>query len=77
MRTIDTLPRRRGVVIRDDGVIRDSYGTEYVRDEGNGMIHRVSTKASRNPPQQMFDIDVVMNAVRQDNETKNNISATA
>jgi hypothetical protein len=37
----------RGVVPREDGVIRDSYGTEYIRDEGNGMLHRVSPKAPR------------------------------
>lgn len=47
------------------GKITDSYGTEYIRDEGTGQLYRVTPKAPRNPPRQLFDLDVVT-AFKQD-----------
>ena len=71
---IDILPLRRGVVMRS-GKITDSYGTEYIRDEGTGQLYRVTPKAPRNPPKQLFDLDVVMNAVEKE-KLENEIAET-
>ncbi len=46
MNTVDSLPKRRGVVMRADG-ISDSYGVQYVRV--NGGLRRVTPKAQRRP----------------------------
>ncbi len=66
---IDILPLRRGVVLRGDK-ITDSYGTEYVRDEGTGQLYRVSDKAPRNPPKRLFDLDAGMNAVELEKQVE-------
>ena len=40
--TLIRLPLRRGVVARgNDEFLTDSYGRRYLRDSGNGMIHRL------------------------------------
>jgi hypothetical protein len=67
IKPIDILPKRRGVVMRVDKIM-DSYGTEYVRDEGTGQLYRVTPKAPRNPPRRLFDIDAALNAFQQENE---------
>lgn len=44
--TVERLPKRRGVVIRAEG-ISDSYGTRYVRDVGSRTLRRVGPKVRR------------------------------
>jgi hypothetical protein len=44
--TVESLPVRRGVVARADG-ISDTYGTPYVRDSGTGQLHRTGPKMRR------------------------------
>jgi hypothetical protein len=41
--TVETLPRRRGVVMRSDG-ISDSYGRKYTREIGSGTLRRAEPK---------------------------------
>lgn len=41
--TINKLPKRRGVVMRFNG-IRDSYGTLYEREIGSNTLRRVGAK---------------------------------
>lgn len=41
--TVTSLPRRRGVVMRAQG-ITDSYGTAYERDVRSGGLRRVGPK---------------------------------
>jgi len=52
--TKDTLPLRRGVVIRHDNVIRDSYGTPYERV--NGGLRRVGSKRVGKQPLTPFNM---------------------